>query len=72
MSKVTKELIQEYYSSMHLPPRHQRGCPKNYARTLLLPLLASGYSFEDIKQRIEQEQESLPCECKEEGLLTEW
>lgn len=64
MPKVTSEDMRTYMDKFHLPPRHQRGCPKNFARTLLLPLMAKGYSMGDIKWEIALEYNSLPCECK--------
>ncbi len=64
MPKVTTEQMREIILAGCFLPRHQRGCPKNYARTLPLPLAAAGYSIEEIKAKVQEEFDNLPCECK--------
>ena len=65
MPKVTKEVMKCLIESNVFPPRHQTGCPKNYARTFPMILAAMGLSIEKIKERVAQEAKALPCTCKE-------
>lgn len=64
MPKVTSELFREYIDTIHLPSRHQRGCPKNYARTIPLQCLAKGMTFNETKAKVQEVRDNLPCECK--------
>jgi hypothetical protein len=71
MARVTKELQRQLFDAGVYPPRHQRGCPKNYARTMPLPLAAMGLTVEEIKARVQSEYEKLPCECSDD-VIHEW
>ena len=64
MAKVTKEVIKTLIDAGVFTPRHDHGCPKNYARTLPLPLAAHGLTVEEIKERVQREFDNLPCTCK--------
>ena len=64
MPKVSSETIRDYINTVHLPNRHQRGCPKNYARTVPLQCLARGMTFEETKAKVKEVSDSLPCECE--------
>ena len=72
MAKVTKEVMKSLFDAGVFTPRHQQGCPKNYARTFPLPLAAKGKTMEEIKERVQRELENLPCTCKEQDVLREW
>lgn len=65
MPKVTKELMQSLIAAGVFPPRHQRGCPKNFARGLPLLLAAKGKTIEEIKERVARDYQNLSCTCKE-------
>ena len=65
MPKVTKEVMQSLIDARVFPPRHQQGCPKNYARTWPLPFAAQGLAVEEIKERVQDIFDNLPCTCKE-------
>ncbi|KKN22374.1 hypothetical protein LCGC14_0915660 [marine sediment metagenome] len=64
MAKVNKVVMQRLIDAGVFPPRHQRGCPKNYARTLPLILAARGKTVTEIKEGTQREYENLPCACK--------
>ena len=64
MPPVTKEVMKSLIDAGVFPPRHQQGCPKNYARTLPLPLAAHGLTVKEIKERVQREFDNLPCTCK--------
>ena len=65
MAKVTKGVMQRIIDAGCFPPRHQRGCPKNYARTFPLVYAAKGMTIDEIKSKTLEHYNSLPCECKE-------
>ena len=64
MPKVTKEVMRLLIDARVYPPRHQRGCPKNYARTFPLVYASKGMTVDEIKRKTAEVYESLPCECK--------
>lgn len=64
MPKVTKEVMQALIDAHVFPPRHQRGCPKNYARTFPLVYAAKGMTIDEIKSKTLERYNELPCECK--------
>ena len=64
MPKVTKEMMKDFFLSGIMPPRHQHGCPKNYLRTMPLPLLAHGLTLTEIEAKIQKESAGLPCRCR--------
>jgi len=64
MAKVTKEVMKSLIDADVYPPRHQRGCPKNYLRMLPLQGAAKGETIEQIKSRIAEMDKELPCRCK--------
>ena len=63
--KVTKELQKQIIDAGCYPPRHQRGCPKNYARVFPTLLAAKGKSIPEIKREVREIYDNTPCECKE-------
>ena len=64
MPKVTQETMKALRDAGVFPPRHQRGCPKNVARTLPMVYLSKGLSIDEIKKRTYEAYEAYPCECK--------
>ncbi len=64
MPKVTKELMKLLIDARVYPPRHQTGCPKNYARTFPLVYAAKGMTIDEIKSKTAERYNELPCECK--------
>jgi len=64
MPRVTKEMVKALIDAGCFPPRHNHGCPKNYARMFPLLYAARGLTVEDIKERVTREYESLPCTCR--------
>lgn len=72
MPKVTKDYMQRFIEVGGFPPRHQRGCPKNYARCLPLAWGSQGLSVEELKVKVREAYDDLPCECKEADVLREW
>ena len=64
MPKVTKEVMQSLIDAGCFPPRHRRGCPKNYLRMLPLQGASKGETIEQIKSRIAEIDKELDCECK--------
>jgi len=65
MPKVTKEVMQSLIDAHVFPPRHQSGCPKNYARTFPLVYATKGMTIDEIKSKTAEVYANLPCECKE-------
>jgi len=72
MPKVTTEMIKSAIDAGLYPPRHQKGCPKNYRRMLPLQGLARGFSIEKIREQIAEIDKDLPCKCKEQDVLRDW
>ena len=72
MPRVTKEVMQSLFDAHVFPPRHQRGCPKNYLRCLPMLGAAAGKTADEIKIKIADEDKTTPCTCKEEDVLREW
>ena len=64
MPRVTKELMKSLIDARVLPPRHQKGCPKNYLRSRLLPLAAKGLTADEIKAKIQEYDKLIPCMCE--------
>lgn len=64
MAVVTKEIMQSLFDNGVFPPRHQQGCPKNYARMLPMVFAAKGLSVEEIKVRVSAVYKTAPCECR--------
>ena len=71
MPRVTKEIQRALVDSGVYPPRHQRGCLKNYARILPTLLAAKGYGIEEIRVKVREDYDQLPCTCKEADVIRE-
>lgn len=63
--KVTHELMQALVRAGCFPPRHQSGCPKNFARMMPLILAGQGKSIEEIKSETFKLYEAYDCKCEE-------
>jgi len=72
MAKVTKETMKALSAAGVFPPRHQQGCPKNFARCLPMLYAARGLTTAEIRRRVRDKYDKLPCTCKEEDVLKEW
>lgn len=64
MPRVTTEKAKELINAGCYPPRHQRGCPKNLARTTPLIYAAQGLSVGEVKDKVYEAYNNLSCTCK--------
>lgn len=62
--QVTHELHQAIINAGCYPPRHKRGCPKNFARTLPLIFAARGMSIPEIKTSVLRRYDLYSCNCE--------
>jgi len=65
MAKVTKDVMAAFIEEGVFPPRHQRGCPKNFLRTLPLVCASKGMSPEETKKVIRAHDRQESCTCRE-------
>lgn len=49
---------------LRLPPRHQRGCPRNILRVLALWYAKPGITQEEFDQKVKQLESVIDCTCK--------
>ena len=64
MPRVTKEKMKFLIDNGAFPPRHQRGCERNYLRILPRQFAARGMEIDEIKMRIEVIGQVIKCTCK--------